>query len=51
MRWYGHVLKRDNDDVLRRAFDFEVVGRRERGRLKMMWRRQVVKQVEEFGLQ
>ena len=22
VRWYGHVLRRDNDDVLRRAFEF-----------------------------
>ena len=25
VRWYGHVLKRDSDEVLRRALDFEVV--------------------------
>ena len=30
-RWYGHVLRSDNDEVLRRALDFEVVGPRERG--------------------
>ena len=28
VRWYGHVLKRDNGDVLRRALDFEAVGRK-----------------------
>ena len=28
VRWYGHVLRRDNDNVLRRALDFEVAGRR-----------------------
>ena len=33
VRWYGHVLRRDNDDVLRRTLDFEVAGRREHGRL------------------
>ena len=27
VRWYGHVLGRDNDDVLRRALDFEVAER------------------------
>ena len=49
MHWYGLVLKRDNNDVLR-ALDFEVVGRRGRGRLKMTWRRHGIKQVEESGL-
>ena len=24
VRWYGHVLRRDDGDVLRRALDFEV---------------------------
>ena len=23
VRWYGHVLRRNNDDVLRRTLDFE----------------------------
>ena len=35
MRWHGHVLRRDNDGVLRRALDFEVVQRRGRGRPKI----------------
>ena len=35
VRWYGHVLRRDNGDVLRRALDFEVAGRRGHGRLNM----------------
>ena len=39
VRWYGHVLLEDSDNVLRRAFDFEVVGRRGHGRPKMTWRR------------
>ena len=24
VQWYGHILRRDNGDVLRRALDFEV---------------------------
>ena len=28
VRWYEHVLRRDNGDVLRRAVDFEVAERR-----------------------
>ena len=28
VRWYGHVLRTNNSDVLRRALDFEVAGRR-----------------------
>ena len=35
VRWYGHVLRRDDYDVLRRALDFEVVGRTGRGQPNM----------------
>ena len=37
-RRYGHVLRMDNDDVLRRALDFEVAGKRGRGRPNMTWK-------------
>ena len=35
VRWYGHVLRRDNGDVFRRVLDFAVAGRRGRGRPNM----------------
>ena len=38
VRWYGHVLRRDNADVLGRALDFEVARRRGRGRPNMTWK-------------
>ena len=50
VRWYGHVLRRDNGDVLRRALDFEVSGRRERGRPIMTWKRQVEEHSGQNGL-
>ena len=28
VHWYGHVLKREDGHVLRRALDFEVIGQR-----------------------
>ena len=31
VRWYGHVLRRDDDSVLRVALDLEVIGKRKRG--------------------
>ena len=34
VRWYGHVLRRDDDNVLRVALDLEVSGKRKRGRPK-----------------
>ena len=39
--WYGHVLRRDDDSVLRVALDLEVNGKRKQGRLKKTWKKQV----------
>ena len=32
VHWYGHVLRREDGHVLRRALDFEVVGQWKKGR-------------------
>ena len=50
MRWYGHVLRRNNGDVLRRAMDFEVAERRGRGQPNMTWKRQVEEHINQIGL-
>ena len=34
VRWYGHVLQRDYGHVLRKVLEFEVKGKRKRGRPK-----------------
>ena len=39
VRWYGHVLRRDDDSVLRVTLDLEVSGKRKRGRLKRTWKK------------
>ena len=37
VRWYGHVLRREDGHVLRRALQFEVEGQRKNGRPKRTW--------------
>ena len=37
----GHVLRREDSHVLRRALDFEVECQRRKGRPKRTWRKQV----------
>ena len=32
IRWYGHVLRRENGHVLRRALDLEVEAQRKKGK-------------------
>ncbi|XP_002731282.2 uncharacterized protein LOC100366586, partial [Saccoglossus kowalevskii] len=41
VRWYGHVLRREDGHVIRRALDLEVSGPRKRGRPKKTWKMQV----------
>ena len=39
VHWYGHVLRRENCHVLRRALDLEVEGLRKKGRTKKTWKK------------
>ena len=40
VRWYGHVLRREDDDnVLRVALDLEVGGKRKQGQPKKNWKK------------
>ena len=48
--WYGHVLRRDDDSVLRITLDLEVNGKRKPGRLKKTWKKQVEEETEKIGL-
>ena len=50
VRWYGHVLRRDDGHVLRKALEFEVKGKRKRGRLRKTWRSHVEKESKSVGL-
>ena len=33
LRWYGHVLRKDDDDWMKKCMEYEVEGPRPRGRL------------------
>ena len=48
VRWYGHVLRRDDGHVSRKALEFEEKGKRKRGRPKTM---QVEKESKSVGLE
>ena len=49
-RWYGHVIRREDDNILKKAMVMEVNGQRKRGRPKMTWKRQVEEGVKKVGL-
>ena len=51
VRWYGNVLRRDDGHVLRKALEFEVKGKRKRGRPRKTWKTQVEKESKSVGLE
>jgi len=36
--WYGHVLRKDDDDWVKKCTEYEVEGSRPRGRPKKTWK-------------
>ena len=51
VRWYGHVSRRDDGNVLGKASEFEVRGTRKLGRPMKTWKTQVAKESKSFGLE
>ena len=41
MRWYGHILRKEDENVIVKASKFEMSGSRGRGRPKQTWKKQV----------
>ena len=50
VHWYGHVLRNDRNNFLRRTLDFNVKGTRKSGKAKKILLRAVVEQSRKFGL-
>ena len=49
VRWYGHVLRREDGHVLR-ALDFEVEGQRKKERPKRTWKMLIKEESVKVGL-
>ena len=50
MRWYGHVLKKEDKNVIVKALKFEVSCSKGRGRPKQTWKKQVENEMKKNGL-
>ena len=50
IRWYGHVLRKEDENVIVKALKFEMSGNRGRGRLKQTWKKQVENEMKKNGL-
>ena len=44
VRWYEHLLRREDSHVLIRAMDFEVEDRRKKGRPNRIWKKQTAEE-------
>jgi len=38
LRWYGHVVQKEDNDWVKKCMEYEVEGARPRGRPKKTWR-------------
>jgi hypothetical protein len=50
LRWYEHVMRRDEGVGIRRVLEFEVAGEIGKGRPPMGWKEQVDKDMVKAGL-
>ena len=48
--WYGHVLRKEDNDWVKKCMEYEVEGARPRGRPKKTWREIVEKDCQAHGL-
>ena len=51
VRWYGHVLRRFEEDVLMKAMVHELDGKRRQGRPGTKWREQIEGNMKRIGLE
>jgi len=50
LRWYGHVLRKEDNDWLKKCMEYEMEGARLRGRPKKTWTETVEKDCQACGL-
>jgi len=50
LRWYGHLLQKEDNDWVKKCMEYEVEGARPRGRPKKTWREIVEKDCQVCGL-
>ena len=50
LRWMGHVLRKSDDDEVKKCFELEIPGKGMRGRPKKTWRQVLERDMKEVGL-
>ena len=50
LKWYGHVMRMEEDHVVRRVMTKAIPGKRKRGRPKTMWKDVCKRDMQTVGL-
>ncbi len=50
LNWYGHVMRRDGEHILRKVFRADIPGKRKRGRPKTRWKYACQRDLKRIGL-
>ena len=50
LRWFDHVYRRGENNILRKIYSFEQHGRRNRGRPKTTWKSVIEEDIREFTI-
>ena len=50
LNWYGHVMRRDNEHILRKVLRADIPGKRKRGRPKTRWKDACHRDLKSTGL-
>ena len=50
LRWFGHVVRMDNDNWVKKCMMLEVYGRRDPGRPKKTWEQVIASDLCELGI-
>ena len=48
--WYGHVMRRDGEHILRKVLRTDIPGKRKRGRPKTSWKDACQRDLQSIGL-
>lgn len=49
LRWAGHVIRRDSHNLIKRIWEAELAGTRKRGRPRLRWKDQILKNMDELN--
>ena len=50
LRWFGHVIRMDNDNWVKKCMTLKVNGRRDPGRPKKTWEQVIASDLRELGI-